>query len=150
MVTDYHLSGITSTIITNMKQDVSSRGLAFGNWLASEIRLRGLNQAEFAQKVGATPTTVSRWVNGRVPAGRFIERIADVLVLDYDLVATKAGYRPRELLEIDPDSPTARLEPLIEAVDWSARPERLASLEFELRQMIEWDRMRKEGEEGEE
>ena len=37
-----------------------------------------------------------------------IDRIADVLVIDYDLVATKAGYRPPVFQE-DPTTDKARL-----------------------------------------
>ena len=88
----------------------------------------------------ACTTSVSRWIHGRRPNGEYIERIADVLVLDYDLVATKAGYRPRELLELDPDSATARLMPLIEQIDWDARPGHLEEVEAEFRFMIEVDR----------
>lgn len=128
-----------------MEKNASARGHErFGEWLMREIRDRGMNQSEFAKRVGVGTSTVSRWVNGRKPEADLIDAIADVLVLDYDLVATKAGYRPRELLELDPDSATARLMPLIEQIDWDARPGRLEGLEFELRQMIEWDRMKKE------
>lgn len=102
-----------------------------------------MNQTEFAQRVGVAHGTVSRWINGRIPEAALIERIADVLVLDYDVVATKAGYRPRELLNVDPDSPTARLAPLIEQIDWASRPGRLEEVEAEYRFMIESDRKRK-------
>lgn len=145
MFREYNLSVNPSSTITSMKESGTSREISpFGCWLLSEIRRAGMNQTEFAGAVKTSGTTVSRWIHGRMPNGRYIERIADVLVLDYDLVATKAGYRPRELLEIDPESATARLMPLIEQIDWETRPGRLEGLEFELRQMIEWDRMRKE------
>ena len=64
---------------------------AFGAWLLSEIKAAGMNQQEFADSVGVSRTTVSRWVKGRVPDGVFIDPIADVLLLDYDEVSERAG-----------------------------------------------------------
>lgn len=124
-----------------MEKNASGReSVRFGEWLMHQIRDRGMNQSEFAKRVGVGTSTVSRWVNGRKPEADLIDAIADVLVLDYDLVATKAGYRPRELLELDPDSATARLMPLIEQIDWDSRPGRLEEVEAEFRFMIEVDR----------
>ena len=111
----------------------------FGSWLQSMILSRGMNQAEFAEKVDASPTTVSRWINGRVPAGKYLQRIADVLLLDYDLVATKAGYRPTTLdRHRDPESPEAQLMPLIQRIDWT--DDRLSSAMALLRSFVEASR----------
>lgn len=117
----------------------SPQSETFGPWLASMIRARGMNQVEFSEKVGASATTVSRWINGRVPAGRYLQHIADVLLLDYDLVAERAGYRPRKLRErSDPDSPLAQLMPLIERVEWT--DERLRTAMGLLRTMVDVSR----------
>lgn len=109
----------------------------FGEWLSSQLASRKLSQEEFASKVQVSQATVSRWMNGRRPAGRYIDPIADVLLLDYDLVSSKAGYKPVASLSVDPESAIARLVPLIEKVNWEAYPGRLESLENELRFMIE-------------
>jgi len=116
----------------------------FGAWLLSQIKARGMNQTEFAAKVGVKHPTVSRWVSGRRPEAELIERIADVLVLDYDFVATKAGYRPRELtLEVDPESPEGQLVPLIRKMRWT--DERLEQFKAELEFWINFDAKRPSG-----
>jgi hypothetical protein len=53
-------------------------------------------------------------------------------VLDYDVVATRAGYRPSELLHLDPNSPEARLLPYIRQIKWTERDlgAIIAQLEF--------------------
>lgn len=112
---------LPSTIYNVIRLSPDAGSLVFGTWLASEIRRRGLNQSEFAKLVGVGTSTVSRWINGRLPEASLLERIADVLVLDYDILATRAGYRPRELLEMDPDSAEAQLLPYIRAIEWSER-----------------------------
>lgn len=117
----------------------------FGSWLRGAIAARGLSQNEFADAIRASKSSVSRWINGDAPKAEFIERIADVLVLDYDVVATKAGYRPRELMELDPESPEAQLVPLIRQVDWASRPGRLEEMQAELRFMIDVDRRNQRG-----
>lgn len=91
---------------------------AFGAWLLSEIKAAGMTQGEFAEKVGVSRTTVSRWVKGRIPDGVFIDPIADVLLLDYDEVSERAGYRPR-LSSDDLDAVHARLDPRLRRVEWS-------------------------------
>lgn len=127
--------------ITTMYETSSNRsGVAFGVWLRGAFASRGMNQSEFARKIGVAHGTVSRWVNGRIPEAALIERIADVLVLDYDVVATKAGYRPRELLEIDPDSPEAKLLPYIRAIDWTKHDRELAMIQRQLEFIAEVDR----------
>lgn len=124
-------------IITSMNMNHSYGSFtAWGEWLDHQLRSRNMSQEDFADKVGVAQGTVSRWVKGRRPAGKYIDLISDVLMLDYNIVATKAGYRPRTMLEIDPDGPVARLVPLIERIDWTQYPERLDSLVFELELMI--------------
>ena len=90
---------------------------AFGSWLASQLRGRDLNQSEFAARLGVSQSTISRWINGRIPEATLLDRIADVLVLDYDFVATKAGYRPL-IHEVSPDSREARAAHLVTRIDW--------------------------------
>lgn len=147
MGTSYHLLGIASSTIAAMKNDVTYRvqPQGFGPWLKDQIQYAGYTQGEFAKRLGVSPTTVSRWVHGRAPEASFLDAISDILVIDYDVLATKAGYRPQELLEVDPDSPTAQLMPLIQEVNWNRYPDRLESLKMELRWMIERDRESKKG-----
>jgi transcriptional regulator with XRE-family HTH domain len=76
-----------------------------------------MNQNEFALKVGVGRSTVSRWANDQQPSGEYIDPIADVLVLDYDLVATKAGYRPA-VYETPPSEREARVMELAKRIDW--------------------------------
>lgn len=119
MVREYHLSGMASSTIANMKRSRTYRrqSTTFGPWLLARLKDAGLTQGEFAERVGVSPTTVSRWVNGRVPDGSFIDQIADVLVLDYDLVSMQAGYRPR--LSIDQIERFRRIaEPYARKIDW--------------------------------
>jgi transcriptional regulator with XRE-family HTH domain len=131
----YSRSGTLSSTIYYMAKKSPDRGSAgFGSWLANQIRARGMNQAEFAIALGVGTSTVSRWVNGRVPEAALLEKIADVLIVDYDVVATKAGYRPKELLQVDPNSPEARLLPLIRQVPWDER--QLRMFEEQLRILI--------------
>lgn len=89
----------------------------------------------------------SQRVGGDRPRGDQVDIIADMLLLDYDLVSTKAEYRPRGLLEIDADSSTLCLMPLIERVDWDAYSSRFDTLEKELMWMIEKDRDAESGKE---
>lgn len=125
--------------------DADRHGRRFGAWLEAQLRNRGFNQSEFARRLGVSQGTVSRWVNGRVPDAEYIEKISDVLVVDYDVVATEAGIRPRELLNVDPDSATAQLMPLIEKIDWDTDPGRLEGVRMILEGYLEVDRRRKAG-----
>lgn len=113
---------------------------SFGPWLASRIKQAGLTQAEFAKRVGASKSSVSRWIHGRVPEASFIDAIADVLVVDYDTVATKAGYRPRELGDeaVDPDSPVEMLCAMVRKIQWDQG--RYEPVESMLRAYLEQDR----------
>lgn len=94
----------------------------FGNWLKHQLLSRDLNQSEFALKMGVGHSTVSRWVSGRSPEARFLEQIADVLFVDYDLVATRAGYRP-VLPDIDPASREAEVLGLVHRINWERQGE---------------------------
>lgn len=141
MVTLYHSSVMASTSIDDMrKSGVDANGSTFGAWLSREIKSQGMSQGEFARRVGVSATTVSRWVNGRVPDGQFIERIADVLLLDADEVLTRSGYRPPDS-ELDPDSPEGRIIALVKRIHWTDRDAEI--IEAQLRLMIEIERRRR-------
>lgn len=116
----------------------------FGAWLDRQLRLRNMNQTEFAERLGVSPSTVSRWVKGRVPEAVLLERVADVLVVDYDLVATQAGVRPAGIDSVDPDSPEAVLLAVIRRIDWKRDPRRLKAIERQLRWLIEEDQEEKQ------
>ncbi len=138
---EYHLFGMNASKIACMSEKRSEKMIpAFGVWLKSEIAARGMSQNEFAKAVGVSPTSVSRWINGDQPKGEHIDPIADVLVLDYDLVNNRAGYRPRELLQIDPNSPEAQLLPYIRAIDWETHARELALIKRQLEFIVELDR----------
>jgi transcriptional regulator with XRE-family HTH domain len=90
---------------------------AWGAWLLQQIRRREINQVEFAERVGVKPATVSRWVNGRVPRGSYLDSISDALMLDFDTVATKAGIRP-SIQEMPASEREARAAELVRRIDW--------------------------------
>lgn len=120
MGSEYTLLGSLSSKISSMAKIGTYRkqSPSFGAWLASQIKLRGMNQREFAERMGVSQSTVSRWIKGRVPDGSFIDLIADVLVLDYDLVSMQAGYRPR--LSMDQINQfRAIAEPYAKRIDWT-------------------------------
>lgn len=96
-----------------------NRNGTFGEWLRSAIIARGMTQNEFAIAIGVSKSTVSRWINGDTPKGQFIEKIADVLVLSYDFVNTKVGYRPKELDDEGEDIVKREILPMIQKIDWS-------------------------------
>lgn len=70
-------------------------------------------------RMGVGTSTVSRWVNGRIPDARLIERIADVLVLDYDFVSLNAGYRPEGLDGVEDDIIKREILPMLRQIDFS-------------------------------
>ncbi len=129
--------GYSSSLITSMDmKHAATHSSTFGPWMEAEVRSRSLTQAEFARRMGVSQSTVSRWYGGRLPDARFIDRIADVLVLDYDAVATRAGYRPRGLGL--PDPIMAEIEPKIRKIDWGP-PHRLKYLHNFLDDLLEED-----------
>lgn len=129
----------------HMMSTEKERAEHFGKWLRAVLNSRQMSQSELARRMGKDKGVIGNWVRGeRLPSPESCDLIADVLVIPLDEVLAHAGHRPPDI-ELDPDSATARLMPLIEQIDWDARPGRLEGLEFELRQMIEWDRMKKKG-----
>jgi transcriptional regulator with XRE-family HTH domain len=95
-----------------------------------------MTQTEFSEKTGVQQSTVSRWVNGRVPEGHYFDRIADALMVNFDAVAEQAGVKPKEF-RVDPNSPEGLLVPLVRKVVWT--DDRLHFMMASLRSMIEVD-----------
>lgn len=83
----------------------SEYGRGMMTTLAQRIRAirksHGLTQAEFADRVGTTQSTVTRWEKGAVPGGEHLQAIADFanttverLMGTADLAATPPGQIP--------------------------------------------------------
>jgi transcriptional regulator with XRE-family HTH domain len=68
----------------------AGRNAAFGPWLNAHIRDRRISQVEFAEKVGVSQGTVSKWLTGLTPRADYLDGISEVLLMDYDMVATYA------------------------------------------------------------
>lgn len=121
-----------------MRKNRPIDGTTANSWLETEIAHRGLSKQEFADAVGVSRSTVYRWLEGDRPKGELIDRISDVLLVDYEIAWARMGYADASTLTVDPDSPTARLMPLIERIHWT--DERLSKMEMDLRWMIDRDR----------
>lgn len=87
------------------------------------------------------------WLNGtRLPDPASVDRIADVLGLDVDLVLTLAGHRPATEA-LAPDDPRIELCAKVRRVKWT--PERTETLNDVLDRWLRFDRAAKEkGNEG--
>lgn len=80
----------------------------FGGWLASQLAMRDMTQAELARKMETSTGAVSSWVhNTRTPTPASCREIARVLRVPVDMVLTAAGHRPsdngawpQEILEV--------------------------------------------------
>jgi transcriptional regulator with XRE-family HTH domain len=71
--------------------------MEFGEWLRTQLRQRGETMAAFADLVGVTAATVSRWISGqRRPDVASTQKIARVLQLPTELVMEMAGYEVTE------------------------------------------------------
>lgn len=115
----------------------------FADWLRRQLHRREWTQADFARKLGVGTGTVANWATGaRIPSPGSVDRVADAMGVDVDYLLTVTGHRP-PVFEIDPDSPEAKLVPLIRQVDWASRPGRLEEIEAEYRMMIDFDRKRR-------
>ena len=65
----------------------------FGGWLRGEIGRRYATQAEFARAANVREQLVSQWVSGKdIPTMANVTAIARGLVVDYRVVARRAGY----------------------------------------------------------
>ncbi len=97
-----------------------------------------MNQREFAKAAGVGNSTVSRWINGRLPEAQYCDRIADVLHLDVDDVLARAGYRPGA--QRSPAEETrAALVAMMQTVNLD-NPERVAHLRRTLETYLSFDR----------
>lgn len=77
----------------------------FSRWLSQQISKKDWTQADFARELGASTGLVSMWLSGdKLPSPKSIDKIADALRLDVDLVLTMAGHRP-PTYETDPNDP---------------------------------------------
>lgn len=110
----------------------------FSTWLWAELKRREWTQAEFARRLGVGTGTVSRWMDGRRPDTDYIDRIAELLHADYDMLLSLSGHRPRDL-GVDPNSPPERLYAMLKRIDWSD-PQREHLIDALLTQMLDFDR----------
>jgi transcriptional regulator with XRE-family HTH domain len=91
----------------------------FGNWLRRKLKDQGMSQSDLARAMETSTGTVSMWVTGkRVPDPDSCDRIADVLLLDLDVVLFQAGHRPLTQ-HLSPDDPALEFHGLIDRIDWN-------------------------------
>lgn len=110
----------------------------FRTWLAQQLAWREWTQADFVRRTGFSSGIVSQWMNGRkVPSSESVDRIADVLGADLDMVLALAGHRPNVEAR-DPDDPGEQLAGMVRRVRWTT--ERRRVIETALRIYLEYDR----------
>lgn len=119
-----------------MNENDSPRNAAFATWLGRKLKDHGLSQTEFASQVGVTQGTVSKWLQGRKPQGKYFDLIAAAFNLTYDDVATRVGDRPPNFT-VDPSSPEGQFVPLIRKIKWTDRDVRM--FKALLKDMVEQD-----------
>ncbi len=67
----------------------------FPDWLANELKSRGLSPADLSRLSGKAPAVISRILNGeRKPAPQTLDAIAHALHIQPDEVFRQAGYLP--------------------------------------------------------
>lgn len=111
-------------------------------WLKRQLVRREWTQADFSRRLDTSPGNVSRWIKGeRVPDPASIDKIADVLGVDLDLVLALAGHRPPDT-ELDPDDPASRIIALVKQVQWTE--ERAETITATLERFRKFDRQRAE------
>lgn len=116
--------------------------MAFPVWLRQQMNSHEWSVTDLARRLEVNHGTISMWLSGqRHPNARSVRRLADTLGVDEDSALIAAGHKSPDRY-LNPDSPTARLSPLIEKIDWGSRPGRLEEMENELRFMIDTDRRR--------
>lgn len=84
-----------------MNEEAENINLTWGEWLRDQLFERGYNQVRFAAETEASQSSVSAWVNGRVPTRFACYRIAAALGLPRQIVLKRAGLEIRSS-EIDP------------------------------------------------
>ena len=66
-----------------------------GEFLDAELRARGWNNSDLAERCGRSPSTVSRWRNGHnPPSAQNCGRIAEAFGVEPDVVLRLAGHLP--------------------------------------------------------
>lgn len=131
------LSGPVAILSTTIVPIMGS----FAAWLKQHNRRREWNQVDLARKVGASTSTVSRWIAGTViPDPASCERIADAFLLPLDDVLIAAGHKPPDA-RYAPDDPRSTVSALAGRVRWT--PERQGAVEALLKQWIEYDRQKR-------
>lgn len=123
---------------------IGEKAVQFPVWLRTEMDRQGVSVTELARLLGVNHTVVSAWRNGRrQPKAHNVRAIAAALGVDEDVALIAAGAKAPDPY-LNPDSPLARLTPLIEQVDWDSHPELLRALEGQLRMYLDWDRQDRE------
>jgi transcriptional regulator with XRE-family HTH domain len=75
--------------------DQEARRHAFGHGLSEALLARGLKQADLAELLTTTQSTVSAWINGRSePAAATVFAIEEVLELSPGFLSRLLGYLP--------------------------------------------------------
>lgn len=98
--------------------------VAFGSWLAQQLKRHDWTQADLARKSGLSQGRISDWVNGkRLPNPESCDRLADALGADVYYVLRLAGHVPPTISDEDPD--TAALVSLVRKVPWDDFKRRL-------------------------
>lgn len=109
-------------------------------WLERQLRRREWSRSDLARHLGVGTGTVSKWFNGRQPSPEYIDRIADVLGADRDLVLSLAGHRALDE-ELDPESPAGRIHALVDRMEWT--DEKVIAIEGLLQMYLEADRKKR-------
>lgn len=132
----YHHVKALSTSVDNMSDG------NFPRWLKRQLDRREWTQAELARRLGTGSGVVSHWVRGqRVPDPSSVDKLADILGVDRDLVLALAGHRPADT-ELDPDDPAAAICALVRQIEWN--DERAETITATLERFRKFDRQRAE------
>ena len=98
----------------------------FGNWLANEIKLREMSQADLARSSKLTRAAISNLINGmRGPGPDAINAIAAALMLDPKYVMQVAGLLPPEK-----GKPNQTIQEIIQLAERIPAPEQHHLLEI--------------------
>lgn len=82
-----------------MQQENKSPNGHFCDRMDNRMRDLGMNGVELAAKAGITPTAVSRYRQGRIPAAEELLRISQVLKTSMEYLLTGQGPSPAPPLE---------------------------------------------------
>lgn len=110
--------------------------MGFPQWLATAIDEEGWSPSEAGRAFGVSHTTVGRWLQGATPRYEHLEKIANALRLDFEVVLAEARKQPFSSYS-DLDETKSRLRNLVNEVTWT--PEREYSVRRILEGYIEFD-----------